>query len=245
MTSSNLMMNSFIKKLSGTYYSNVLNDLVAFTGLDANVLCDHILEANARVRDELKLVAPNGDKELTMFYICCREYLFLNAYRPVWDVMRNIIDSVKSPVLDFAGGMGNDSVWLAGKGYKVDYHEIGIIQREFVRFRVRRNKLENLRVLDPLKTGKFDSMACIGKKYGTMLFRDVLEHVPDYVVLLKKLAGKLLPGGIVIEHSPWNISKGDKPRHSPLHFEEKTPLAKVFADLGFDSVKRHVWRKHV
>jgi len=215
-------------KLRRPQFVNVLDDLIDFSGLPENSVLQHIIASGLKVRNELKFVNPKGEHveaELKLFYRCCREYLFLNAYREAWSMFDRV--KFKGPILDFAGGMGNDSVWLFKQGYDVDYFEISIIQKDFMRFRIWKNNLK-INIVNDFR------------KYNTILLRDVIEHVPDYNKLLTNLSGYLNPGGLILEQTPWNTDK----RSSPLHFREKTPLKKVFKDLYFTNIANGVWRKN-
>ena len=242
-----------IAKLRRPEYSGVFDDLLALTGLSEKTVCRLIMEAGLKSRKEMKFVNPKGDVENELHYRTCREYLFLNAFRPVssllWDAHREGL--MKGPALDFGAGMGNDTVWLAKQGYDVDYHEIGIIQREFMRFRIKKNGLK-IGILSPYVDGKYDSLGCVTRKYGAMNLRDVLEHIPDYVAVVRHLAEHLLPGGLIVEHTPWNFKDKDGKwvHYSVLHHEEKVPLKKLFGDLGIRPLvkksrpHRHgMWRK--
>jgi len=226
----NIQIIKLAEKLRKPQFVGVLDDLIAFTGLSEENICRHIINSGLKVRAELKFVNPKGDAELKLFYRCCREYLFLNAYREVWPIFERV--KFKGRALDFAGGMGNDSIWVSKERCQVDYHEISIIQRAFMKFRIGRHELKSVWVVDDLNR--------CADKYNTIFLRDVLEHVPDYNALIKQLSGYLNPGGLIIEHTPWN----NKERNSPLHFKEKTPLKKVFKDLHFVNIANGVWRKN-
>jgi len=217
------------KKLRKPDYMDVLDDLIIYTGLDAFTLCEHILLSSEKVRLEVEFVNPQSGIEFELFYRCCREYLFLNAHRPVWKMLKTT--EFEDPVLDFAGGMGNDSMWLVKNGHDVAYHDISIIQKDFVKFRTGRHGYE----------GALDICDEVYNSYNTILLRDILEHVLDYGQLLLELDPHLNVGGIMMEHSPWNNNE----RFSPLHHEEdkENTLSKVFKKMGYENVQKGVWRK--
>ena len=239
------------KKIMKPEYEGIFVDLLAFTGLKPLDLCDHILKARTRVRNEFNLVNPKGAIEHELFYRCCREYLFLNALRPVWDTMIEHFEGKKEQaVLDFAGGMGNDSAWLSRQDYFVIYHEIGIIQREFMQFRRKRNNL-NLKVTQPHECfNQFDQiaeyLAAFEMTLDCIVLRDVLEHIPNYEVFLKKLSALLKSGGHILEQTPWNRYEKEKNRelYSPLHQKEGKKLTLIFEELGFTNESKGVWKKH-
>lgn len=238
---------AIIKKLRRPEYVGVFDDLVAFTGLTPESVCRHILMSSPKSRKELKFVAPKGPAEMELFYRCSREYLFLSAFRCVSQLLIDAYKDglAKGPVLDFGAGMGNDSTWLFRQGCEVSYLEIGIIQREFVRFRVWRNGFDDrFKILVPYVEGKYDPTGCVEREYGTLLMRDVLEHIPGYPSVVKRLVAHLRPGGTIVEHTPWNVRNKDDTwkTHNAMHHEESVPLKKLFNGLGLTAVRNGVWR---
>lgn len=234
------------KKMLKPEYEGVFVDLVAFTGMKPIDLCYHIWKSGNRVRDEYNLVNPDGALEQELFYRCCREYLFLNAMRPVWDKMVLHFEGKKNQrVLDFAGGMGNDSTWLSRQSYDVVYHEIGIVQREFMNFRVERNRL-NLEVFQPYLEGEFSPFAILRPKFDCIILRDVLEHIPNYESFLKMLTKMIEGQGYILEQTPWNGFEKEKNRelYSPLHQKEGKKLSFIFEELGFTNESNGIWKKN-
>lgn len=238
----------WLKKLSDARFMGVLDDLEAFTGIDKLRLCRLVDDSGPRVRAELRFVRPKGPVEVELFYRACREYLFLNSAREVWPVMTGLwpdgVPFGTSPVLDFGGGCGNDTLWLAEKGARVVFHEIGSVQREFVEFRLKRRGLDGMvRVASMYYGGKYDPLADLKDRgYGAVLLRDVIEHVPGYQALLAALSEKLRPKAVAFIHAPWNTEE----RYNPLHHEEAVPLAGVMNGLGFKQAddKGKVWRRN-
>ena len=71
--------------------------------------------------------------------------------------------SLDDPVLDYSGGTGNNAIYLAKKGLRVQYFGIGMAEKAFARYRVERNGLQDLvefkvRTLDELGTLSTPSM---------------------------------------------------------------------------------------
>jgi len=237
------------KKIMKPEYEGIFVDLLAFTGMKPLDLCHHILQSGTKVRNEFNFVNPKGPLEIELFYRCCREYLFLNALRPVWDTMiKHFEGKEMEVVLDFAGGMGNDSVWLArqAKNHIVVYHEISIIQRNFMWFRSVRNQfnIDFTNVYSEKGFDQFDSYSPY--QFDCILLRDVLEHIPQYELFLIKFSGFIKPGGYILEQTPWNRFEKEKNRelYSPLHQKEGKSLSLIFKELGFTNESNGVWRKH-
>ena len=237
---------------SASYHQSV-QDLVAFTGLSFDEVCERVLLKAGDHRhfvDEFKWDRPSSPNELNWFYRSQRGYLFGNASRPEWEALGVLgVTGEQHRVLDFGGGIGQNSLALAERGFSAHYFDISITQAEFVRFRAKIHAA-NILVVEPYYNGRFNYLDCLPGGYHAVLCQDVLEHIPRYPVVLEALAGKLLPGGLLVEYSPFNgKAQGKKmPRHSPVHLSEAVPLEKVMTGLGLQKTAlapypSTAWRK--
>lgn len=236
--------NKLRSKLRRPEFMGAFDDLVEFTGLPWQRVCELIAASSAGVGREFVRVSPRDSVEVDLFYRCCREYLFLNSYRSVWPLMVTNKKLIKSPVLDFGAGCGNDTLWLAEKGYDVDYYEFSMIQREFMEFRLARRECDTVDVVKPYDGGKYDPLGCVdrGYRYGAVMFRDILEHTARYAEILERVVPFLAADGVMLEHSPWHRGS-ESSSDRVLHVEESTPLSKVMDDLGMKSISVGVWRR--
>ena len=195
---------------------------------------------------EHKFWSPKSATELAWFYRISSSYLFANAIHG--DESEQLgLTANDGPVLDYSGGVGNTVLGLASKGIPVTYFGIGIHEYEFARFRVRIRGLEGLVTFlapfAPAPGGGFDPIGAIapGAKYKTILLIDVLEHIPDYHLVLRHLVGCLAPGGIIIEDSPFGNS--DNP--FAVHVKASVPMSEAMAGME-PAGKRgpyNVWKK--
>jgi SAM-dependent methyltransferase len=200
--------------------------------------------------DEFKWDRPSSPNELNWFYRSQRGYLFGNASRPEWEALLVLDPKEHRTVLDFGGGIGQNVLALVERGFPSPwYFDISIMQAEFVRFRVKTRKAE-VYFAEPYYNGRFNYLDCLPGGFNAILCQDVLEHIPRYPVVLEALAGKLLPGGLLVEYSPFNgKAQGKKmPRHSPVHLSEAVPLEKVMTGLGLQKTTlapypSTAWRK--
>lgn len=241
-------------RLKAPGFHGVVDDLVAFTGLSKKQVCVRIMKkrgqhkARGWFNEELKWHCPNNDREMGWFYRSAQSYLFSNARRPYWPPLDWLRKCVRSgEVLDYGGGIGTSSLHLAKLGYRVHFMEIGIVQQEFVRFRAKRHRV-NVSIIDPCRGGSYDPVGPVDGSYDAILLQHVLEHIPNYHVTLRHLIGRLNDGGIIVEHSPFNLKKKDGTwrRNRPTHLEASMPLAKAMT--GMRKFKRFVggesaWKK--
>jgi 2-polyprenyl-3-methyl-5-hydroxy-6-metoxy-1,4-benzoquinol methylase len=224
------------QRIQAPEFHNVLRDLIHFTGLTkAEVLFriynDHVTPSKLKTARgwynvEYDFHLPKSKHELVWFYCAAQSYLFSNSRRAEWEALEHV---QSGPVLDFGGGIGQNVIGLAKRGYKVSYFEIGIIQREFVRFRASKHGLK-INVINPVSHARLNLLGdpnWKGEFYSTILLQHVLEHIPKYQHTLAHLIAQLKPGGLIIEHSPFMQRQTAK-----MHFNEVVPLKKVMEQNG-------------
>lgn len=233
-------------------YHQSVQDLVAWSGLSFDEVCERVALKAGQPRhftEEYRWERPQSPNELGWFYRACRGYLFGNASRPRWEALKVLAHPKNSPVLDFGGGIGQNALALAEQGFEVSYFDVSALQADFVRFRADLHKVR-VRVIEPYYAGRFNYLECIPGGFNAILLQDVLEHIPTYPAVLAVLVGKLNPGGLIVEYSPFNGKPQGKvvPRHSPVHCKEGEPLDHVMARLGMQKTTlapypSTAWRK--
>lgn len=213
----------------------IIDDLVAYTGFSAEELTPYLLRHPERhFQTEFEWFNPKNERELRWFYRCSAAYLFGNAVHPYAPVLDIITDG---RVLDFGAGAGCNTIGLAKRGIHVDFLEINPLQADFIRFRAKRHKLNNVSEVPPCHDGRFDPVSCITERYDAIVAMDVLEHVPDYHLLVRHFIERLNPGGLIIENSPFDPDAGD----IAIHLRPSIPLEEAMT--GMESTGRGVWRK--
>lgn len=212
-------------KAVSTIDEQLIQDLIDFTGLYRDYISEHLNRlGNHTYAHEYKVRNPKNNSELDWFYITSEKYLFANIIHKPWE----LIDMVRGKkILDYGGGAGIDAFYLTNIGYNVHYFDISIIQREFVKFRKNKYKLDNLTIIEPFFNSKFDPINCITETYDGILVRSLLEHVPYYSKLVKHLVSKLNKHGILYEASKFGNSEKD-----PMHISEKESLEEILKNLG-------------
>ncbi|MBM3619938.1 MAG: methyltransferase domain-containing protein [Alphaproteobacteria bacterium] len=99
-------------------------------------------------------------------------------------------------VLDLAAGQGNFSIVLAELGYHVTWNDLRDELVGYVRLKTDRQDIRflpgNLFELPPERVGRFDAVVAT----------EIIEHVAHPDDFLRKLAGFLEPGGVIVLTTP-------------------------------------------
>jgi SAM-dependent methyltransferase len=118
---------------------------------------------------------------------------------PIWDLR----------ILMFGDGPGNDSLFLAECGLKLDYFEVpGSKTFEFAikRFQHRGVWEQSIRPID-------DYQSCLQGQYDVVLSFEVLEHLPEPVKAIQDINAALKLGGIAIITEDFGDLAGYLPTH--------------------------------
>jgi SAM-dependent methyltransferase len=233
-----LRVKVLLQSLASSEFRDVLSDLVAFTGFPKDEVCFRVAKkfvqdygARGWFNEEFDFFAPKTAAEYDWFYRAGQSYVFSNSRKRWWGLIDKLALS-NQPILDYGAGIGQNVLELFHRGYTdVWYHEIGCLQREFFKFRMRRHGFEP-KVIEPYFDGKFDPIGCVRMELGAVILQDVLEHVHDYPRVLKHLYKCLRPGGIIIEHSPFADVQKKVGVYPHMHLEDKVGLKKLALSIG-------------
>lgn len=135
------------------------------------------------------------------------------------------------PILDYGGGIGQQALFLAARGWQVGFADLGETA-EFARWRFERARIwagtmnwrpGSVRVFTP-------HGALMHHGWGALMALDVVEHIPDPIGLLERFDRCLAPDGVLY-----------LTRHSfrpyPTHLPESAPLMEtldeVLAGMGY------------
>lgn len=228
-----------LKEDKNQIYNGVYEDLKMFTGLQEKDLEERLMmRPRYHYKSEFLWHAPRNNQELTWFYRTTFSYLFDNASHQYWEKL-DYLKGRAQTVLEYAGGIGHNAIPLLKKGFDVDYFEISLIQSAFVEFRAKRHNLDRLKIIRPFVNDRFDPVNSITKTYDAIILQDVLEHIPDYHLLLRYLIGHLKPGGFIIEQTPF-----EEDPNAPaidIHLKPSMPLKEAMT--GMEPIERNIWRK--
>lgn len=132
--------------------------------------------------EEWGLFKPKNEFEVIEFYKKSESYLVANAYHRIPKIQ---LACFSGRCLDFGGGAGNVSVFLAQRGVEVDYIDINKIQQNFIK-KLAEKYLLNINVVEE-PSGLYDGL----------VMRDVVEHLVDYRKELAFLFKFLKPGAFI------------------------------------------------
>lgn len=112
-------------------------------------------------------------------------------------------------VLCYGDGPGFDSLHLARCGHEVTYFEVSRTDMQFAT-RIFAAVGASVRVVsedEELPSGAFDAISCM----------DVLEHVPDPPLVVRKFARWLKPGGTLLVNAPFFLVSPRFPTHLDIN----------------------------
>ncbi len=235
---------AFQAQLEGKRYRDVLGDLEAFTGFTRKEICARSIKktkfgygARGWFNEEFAYFNPRTPAEFDWFYRAGQIYLFSNARRAYWPEI-DALGVQDQPILDYGAGIGQNVLEFYERGMKdAWYFELGTIQTEFFKFRMRRHGHEP-KVIEPYAGGRFDTTRCLkdAPTFRTIIAQDVFEHIMGYLPILKALVGKLESGGKMVEHSPFARvkfnPKSKNERSTRVHLVDEHGLKKCMAALG-------------
>jgi 2-polyprenyl-3-methyl-5-hydroxy-6-metoxy-1,4-benzoquinol methylase len=225
----------------GSIRLDVVSELATYTGLPkASVERELRFRHETSFRSEWYATPPELRTD-HWFYLSSKGYLFGNAVH-FPDTLFNerfVLPYVprNGHVLDFGAGTGNLAIILAACGLNVHATELSALQRDFIRFRVAKHKLESLITVgdwwERLPASTFDAVIAV----------DVLEHLPECRrVLDEQLLPTLAPSGVLVENSPFVVNTSN-----PMHHEDfglmQFLLERSFTLVEDGGENTRIWRR--
>lgn len=189
------------------------------------------------IRDEWNIADPKTPAEFERFYATQAHYLYdlvhWNASPMYQRILRMLAEVKGERVLEFGGGLGTLTEYLATRGNRVDYCDVPGVLLDFARWRFRRlnGYADNIRVVSEWELGAFDRVVAI----------DVLEHLhPDSAeVVIEGLILTLKPGGYLVAHNEWDKHDG----RYPQHFDHSAIWSALIEKYRMVEVSEMVWQK--
>jgi 2-polyprenyl-3-methyl-5-hydroxy-6-metoxy-1,4-benzoquinol methylase len=192
-------------KLKKSLWEERSRELELFLGKSfAEIENDHlrILDNEKNFEEEIYTI-PN-ERRITEYYSKTPRYLYELLH---WESSFDKQDKFKliysflsgrkiKEVLDFGGGIGGLSIFLAKRGIRCDYLDVRGKGWEFAEWRFKKNGL-GVRMFDP-----FSDKVC--GKYGAIVAYDVFEHLPDLKKEITRIAGMLREGGYLLAKSTFS-----------------------------------------
>ncbi|HEY9855083.1 MAG TPA: class I SAM-dependent methyltransferase [Stenomitos sp.] len=125
-------------------------------------------------------------------------------------------------VLIFGDGSGNDSLYLASNGLKIDYFDIpGSKTYDFAS-----RRFEHYGQLGRIIRLVTDYADCLERQYDVILSFEVLEHLTNPDQAIGEWSRMVKPGGIALVTESFAAVSGNLPTHleSNLRFDGQTPF---------------------
>lgn len=125
-------------------------------------------------------------------------------------------------ILVLGDGGGNDSLFLADRGFRVHYFDVpGSRTYEFAM-----RRFEHYGLLGDRIVAMPDYEACLGHPYDVVVCFEVLEHLPDPLRAIADLHVMLKPGGIALITEDFGDIIDQLPTHlrSSSHLLGRTPF---------------------
>ena len=137
-------------------------------------------------------------------------------------------DPAELSLLVLGDGVGNDAIFLARNGFKVDYFDVpGSKTYDFAVKRFAHYALLNqsVRLISNYRS-------CFEKQYDAVLSLEVLEHLPDPRAAIADIGRILKPGGIAIITEAFGLTPSDLPTHLKCNvkLDGRTPF--LFHERG-------------
>lgn len=191
----------------------VCDELADFTGLSQAELLTRLLRTGRfHFSAEHMFWNPQTKRELAWYYSSSTSYLFGNAMHPA-PRLNMLKKGEHEPLLDYSGGVGNILLHLhLNRGFSDLYYSgIGLMEKAFAEFRFRRRGLLGsvVKIMSPWTAEtnwQFDPiMAPLpgDGSLGAILAFDVLEHIPNYELVVARMVESLRVGGVILERSPF------------------------------------------
>jgi 2-polyprenyl-3-methyl-5-hydroxy-6-metoxy-1,4-benzoquinol methylase len=243
------VVRPFRPKAEKTFNEEDLVDLEEFTGLERASILEYLKRIpGKRISNEHGWLQPRDAREYSWFYRGSRTYLF--ASDDAWE--RAVAQAGPGKrCLDFGGGGGRNSMGMARRGAKVFYVDIGIMNAAFVSFRAKKRGLD-ITVIDPMvedggrwRPDTAEAARRVGG-FDLIVADNVLEHVPDYHLVVEKLGQALAPGGRLLECTPFKRPKTylfGGGQQWDIHLPPTMTMAQATERAGLVRVEDGLWAR--
>ena len=214
-----------------------LLDLSTFWGMEPR-LCQARLDEYrmSRMADEWRRVNPQTPVEIRKFYEETELYIWeLVKWHAdeSYDIYRNRVaqaiqlfpPATHPRVLDFGAGIATASLEFARSGYEVTIADVPGRTLSFARHRFQRRG-SSCSVIEVT-----NDAPALPREFDVVISFDVLEHIPNAELMLKRLVRSLRVGGVALIVASFH-DDGDHPQHLPSNIDRFRTLAWDWALVG-------------
>lgn len=169
----------------------------------------------------------------------CRPETIAIDRRVVQSVSEHLPDRLDSRILCFGDGIGSDSLRFATAGYSVTYYEFEGYSSRLAQHRFSKAgvapRIQVISKEAELPRESFDVVIC----------REVLEHVPDPISLVRVIQECLCYGGIAILTESFARVEGKFPTHLRSNVRYAGRMIPIFMDFGGMYEGRYAGRPYI
>lgn len=211
----------------------IIEELAEFTRKNQQEVKEQLKHGDEILLSEWRKMNPRSQREVIKFYQTCTGYLYslsyFNYFSPLaYGIRAELSRAAGERVLDYGGGIGSLCIMLAQQGKDATYYDVLGVTLKFAKWRFERRKL-NVHVIeasekDPLE-GLYEAIVCL----------DVLEHLKNPELHLKRLANHLAPRGKLFITAAFASDAS-----YPLHFPSQKTLDELLLDAGL-LPRRNLW----
>jgi glycosyltransferase involved in cell wall biosynthesis/SAM-dependent methyltransferase len=171
-----------------------------------------ILNPGINVKEAWNKEAPKTETEIIRFYKNTDAYIFdLTTIHKIYERLiwkKKASEIFKhnncSRILDYGGGIGEDSMYFKRLGFQPDLFELPSLTADFARFR-----FQKLNLSIPVITSEEN----LDKLYDGIYATEVLEHVWDPIRLVKTFSKIIKKGGILLLTHSFELIGDNYPSH--------------------------------
>ena len=190
-------------------------DINTFYNLNPTTVLEKVQEdhGSKELADRWNATDRKTEADRNQFYKEAIEYIYdlcwFNGVESTVIQYNRIIDFCRRKhchkILDFGAGVGTLVLLLNKVGIYTDYFDLSGVLSEFATYRFEKHKIENKVLLDD-----FDSLS---ETYDLIITYDVLEHLSNPLLWVKKMKSKLNKNAYMFLVVPFACVGEDHPMH--------------------------------
>lgn len=210
----------------------IVEDIAEYTGTPQDNAKSKINAGEKMFRAEWNRSNPKTPAEVLKFYEESEWLIYELAYFNYFGSPYAYIGRKKAAMqamgrtLDYGGGIGTISLMISERGLKdVTHYELSGKTMEFARWRFKK-RCPNVVAIEGSETeDRLDGL------YRTIVCLEVMEHLKDLMLHLKRLADHLAENGKLYITASFGSHGGA----SKFHFESEKTLPELLHDVGLSS----------